>query len=117
MAANELGIGDEELEARLVRLQLLLPDIQTKLAGMKARVVARLAGDVEQLPARLLRLKAIFPGANTSLLAMRQPELVLGFDLERLQGIAEELRQMLPILDIGGCIIRVLEFAAALVGP
>lgn len=30
---------------------------------------------------RLLQLKLIFPGANSSLLAMRQPELVLGFDM------------------------------------
>ena len=49
-----------------------------------------------------MRLKVIFPGANSSLLAMRQPELVLGFDLARLEGIAQELREMLPRLDIGG---------------
>ena len=28
-----------------------------------------------------MQLKAVFPGANSSLLAMRQPELVLGFDM------------------------------------
>lgn len=28
-----------------------------------------------------MQLKMIFPGANSSLLAMRQPELVLGFDM------------------------------------
>lgn len=28
-----------------------------------------------------MQLKAIFPDANSSLLAMRQPELVLGFDM------------------------------------
>jgi hypothetical protein len=33
---------------------------------------------------------------------MRQPELVLGFDLARLEGIAQELRELLPKLDIGG---------------
>lgn len=30
-----------------------------------------------------MQLKTIFPGANSSLLAMRQPELVLGFDMVR----------------------------------
>jgi len=32
-----------------------------------------------------MQLKTIFPGANSSLLAMRQPELVLGFDMVRLR--------------------------------
>lgn len=67
------------------------------------QLVARLAADVELLPGRLLALKAVFPGANVPLLAMRQPELVLGFDMQRLQAIAEELRQLLPALNIGAC--------------
>lgn len=51
--------------------------------------------------ARLLRLKEIFPGANSGKLAMRQPELVLGFDMDRLDAIAEELRLLLPNLNTG----------------
>lgn len=105
VAADELDVPDAELEARLERVLLLLPDLRSKLASMRVQVLARLAADVELLPARLLRLKGIFPGCNASLLAMRQPELVLGFDLGRVEGAAQELRAMLPNLDVGkwGC--------------
>lgn len=100
VAADELGISDEEMEARVQRVQLLLPDIRQKLASMPPKLVARLAAQVEQLPARLMQLKLIFPGANTGLLAMRQPELVLGFDMARLESLATELRTLLPNLNI-----------------
>lgn len=137
-AAEQLGISDEELDERLQRLLLLLPDIRQKLASMRPQLVAALAAHVDQLPGagtadgvmscwlvggavqswgqlalhvasasyrhwqcasttctspavgpqtaqpaagRLMQLKAIFPDANSSLLAMRQPELVLGFDM------------------------------------
>lgn len=105
VAAGELGVADEELEARLERVLLLLPDLRSKLASMRVQVLARLAADVEVLPPRLLRLKHIFPGCNASLLAMRQPELVLGLDLDRIEAAAQELRAMLPTLDVGkgGC--------------
>lgn len=44
----------------------------------------------------------MFPGANVALLAMRQPELVLGFDIQgRLAPIAAELRELLPRLNVG----------------
>ena len=35
-----------------------------------------------------------------SLLALREPGLVLGFDMGRLAEIAEELRALLPRLDV-----------------
>lgn len=65
--------------------------------------MAALAAAVQELPGRLLQLKAVFPGANVAVLAMRQPELVLGFDMGRLESIAAELRELLPKLNIGAC--------------
>lgn len=100
VAADELGIPDDELEGRLQKVQLLVPEIRQKLGGMRPQLVARLAAEVDNLPGRLLQLKLIFPGANTGLLAMRQPELVLGFDLARVEAVAAELRSMFPNLDI-----------------
>lgn len=41
MAADELGIPDEELESRLARLQLLLPEIAQKLPSMVSLGVGR----------------------------------------------------------------------------
>ncbi|KAI7840361.1 hypothetical protein COHA_005906 [Chlorella ohadii] len=99
-AAEQLGISDEELEQRLQRLLLLLPDIRQKLSSMRPQIVAALAAQVDEMPGRLMQLKTIFPGANSSLLAMRQPELVLGFDMARLESIAAELRELLPNLNV-----------------
>jgi ABC-type amino acid transport substrate-binding protein len=99
--SEELRISEEEVEARLDSLQVLLPAIKAKLAGMRAVLVTRLVADIDLLPARLMRLKAIFPGAAAGVLAMREPGLVLGYDLDVLQATAEELRRMLPSLDIG----------------
>ena len=43
-------MSDEELEERLQRLLLLLPDLRQKLASMRPQLVAALAAQVEQLP-------------------------------------------------------------------
>lgn len=100
VAANELGIPDDELEGRLQQVQVLLPEIRQKLGSMRPQLVARLAAEVENLPGRLLQLKLMFPRANAGLLAMRQPELVLGLDLALVEAAAAELRGMFPKLDI-----------------
>ena len=52
VAADELGVTEEEVEARLARVSLLLPDIQQKLGSMRPQLVAQLAAEVENLPGR-----------------------------------------------------------------
>ena len=59
VAADELGMADEELEARVARLQALLPDLAQKLPSMRPQLVARLAAAVDDLPARLVQLKQV----------------------------------------------------------
>ena len=49
-AAEQLGMSDEELDERLHRLLLLLPDMRQKLASMRPQLVAALAAQVDQLP-------------------------------------------------------------------
>ena len=49
-AAEQLGMSDEELEERLQRLLLLLPDIRQKLASMRPQLVAALAAQVDEMP-------------------------------------------------------------------
>jgi hypothetical protein len=99
-AADELGWADEELEAKLIRLQTLLPDIQSKLAAMRPDTITSLVTNIDNVAASLIQLKLIFPGANVSVLAIRQPYLVLGFDMKKLEDIAAQLRRLLPRLDI-----------------
>lgn len=100
VAAYDIGITDHEMEETMRRLQTLLPDIENKLPHMKATVLGSLVANIDLVALSLLQLKEIFPGANVSLLAVRQPFLVLGFDMNRLQVIAKELQSLLPNLDI-----------------
>jgi len=43
-----------EMHLSLATLQVLLPDIQQKLASMRPQLVARLAAQVEQLPGEVM---------------------------------------------------------------
>lgn len=98
--ANSLGLGEEEVATRLQQLQLLLPSLQQKMIGMKPQILERLASNIPGVAAALLELKAVFPEADVSKLAVREPALVLGFDMDRLRATAEELRLLLPRLNV-----------------
>jgi len=100
VAADELNITEGQLVEYLDRLRTLMPDASEKLANMPIKTLARLIGSLDEIPMKLMRLKAIFPRANASLLAIRNPELVLGFDSEHLQWIADELNEMFPKLEV-----------------
>lgn len=100
VASSNLGITEEELEQHLDRLRVLLPDASDKINSMPVQTLSRLISSLDDIPQRLMHLKITFPNANASILAIRNPELVLGFDEEHLGRIAEELRGMFPRLDI-----------------
>lgn len=50
-----------------------------------------------------LQLRTIFPGADAFKLALREPFLVYGSTIFRLQRAATELRGLLPGLDVDRC--------------
>lgn len=100
VVANKLHLSDEELAARLENLKALLPDIQGKLASMRPSVIMQLLANIETLPERLMALKITFPDANISKLVVREPQLVLGFDVDHLSWVAGELRALLPSLNV-----------------
>lgn len=100
VASEELNISEEELVEYLNRLRSLMPDASEKLAHMPIKTLSRLIKNIHQIPEKLMRLKLIFPEANASLLAIRNPELVLGFDSDHLQTIADALREMFPRLEV-----------------
>ncbi len=100
VVAEQLQVSEEAVEERLRQLALLMPTLQQKLTGMKPTLLAALAANVPAVAAAMLDLKDIFPDADVSKLAVRQPALVLGFDMARLRGIAEELRELLPRLNV-----------------
>ena len=103
VAAEELGLSDEAVEVRLARVQAVLPDLAEKLPAMRPALVAALVAAAEELGGRVLQLKEIFPGANVSRLAVRELQLVLGFDMARLAAIAAELAELFPRIDIDRC--------------
>lgn len=100
VAADKLHITDEDMELRLQQLRALLPDITNKLSGMRPAIIVGLLQDINELPSRLMGLKAVFPGANVSKMAVREPALVLGFDIQHLEEVAKNLQEMLPGLDV-----------------
>eukprot|EP00887_Chlorella_sp_A99_P001437 scaffold8.g1437.t1 len=100
VAADRLGLSDEEVEARLARLLLLLPTLRPRLVSMKPQTLAALVAQVDEVAGRLVELKAVFPGADAAALAVREPGLVLGFEMRRLRDIAAALRALLPALNV-----------------
>lgn len=100
LVAQQLQLSEEEAGRRLQQLQQLLPGLQQQLHTMDPNTVARMAADVTAVAARLLQLRAIFPGADAFKLALREPFLVYGSTIFRLQRAAAELRRMLPGMDI-----------------
>ena len=100
VASEELNITEEELVQYLDRLRSLMPDASEKLANMPIKTLSRLITNIDTIPEKLMRLKMIFPRANASLLAIRNPELVLGFDSDHLQTIADILNDMFPRLEV-----------------
>jgi hypothetical protein len=100
VASEELSITEEQLAQYLDQLRALLPDASEKLVNMPIKTLSRLIAEIDGIPQRLMQLKLTFPMANACLLAIRNPELVLGFDAEQLDFIANELRDMFPRLEV-----------------
>ncbi|KAI3435874.1 hypothetical protein D9Q98_001932 [Chlorella vulgaris] len=98
LVAQQLQLSEVETGKRLQQLDQLLPGLQ--LHTMAPDVVARMATDVTAVAARLLQLRTIFPGADAFKLALREPFLVYGSTIFRLQRAATELRGLLPGLDV-----------------
>jgi len=97
-AAQQLGMPFNEMEERLDRLALLLPDIGTRLASLRPALVAPLVRDLEQLPGRMIALRALLPGANISALVASAPQVLLRTESELTTAVAK-LKEMLSIDD------------------
>lgn len=50
VAAEELGISEDEMESRLQTLQALLPDMVGRLPTMKPQLITQLASDPQARP-------------------------------------------------------------------
>ena len=55
---------------------------------------------MQRLANVLVHLKRVFPGANAALLVARQPALALHADLASLDAAGQELRELLPGVDV-----------------
>jgi hypothetical protein len=105
IAAEELGMTESEMDARLVVLSTLMPDATDKMSNMNIDALSALLDNLDELPMRLLVLKRVFPEANAGLLGIRSP-WVFGRKLgiveleEKLQRTADELRELFPRLNV-----------------
>lgn len=61
VAAEKLGLSEQELDQRLQEVYCLLPDLRARLANAPPDMVATLACSTQAIAGRLLRLKAAFP--------------------------------------------------------
>lgn len=57
VAAQQLGLGDEEVDARLQRMLTLLPALRPRLASMRPATLAALARDADALAGRLVQVR------------------------------------------------------------
>ncbi len=65
VAAQQMGVSDEEMDWRLNQLANLLPGLVPTLLRAPPHLVARAAAHTEQIANRLLRLKIAFPSVST----------------------------------------------------
>ena len=100
MAAEKLKVSEEAFSQKLEALQHLLPGLLTKVAVMGPDRLAQLAANPSQLAQKLVRLKQIFPQADTSRMVAHQMSLVLKDDLEKIAAAADELRSILPTVNV-----------------
>lgn len=83
VAAQKLGLGDDELENRLAQLTPLLPrSLGPLLARASADTCVRLASSASLVASRLLRLKALFPKADVEEMVAQRLSLLLDEDLD-----------------------------------
>ena len=100
MIAEKLKITEEAVTGKLGELQRLLPNLTSRMLVMGPDMLARLAANPSQLAEKLLRLKIIFPEADTSRLVSNQMSLVLKDDLQKVAAAAEELKSILPNVNV-----------------
>ena len=64
--SRELGIEIEHVNAKLLELSALLPDLIIKLENLKASLVLELCQDTEGVAKRMLALREALPDVNVS---------------------------------------------------
>lgn len=67
---------------------------------MKPDIIVQLAANPDELAMKLVRLKQIFPKADTVQMVCSQLSLVLSADLDSIAASAEELREILPNVNV-----------------
>ena len=100
MTAEKLNITEEAMSQKMGELQRLLPNLLQKMAGMGPDLLAQLSADPSKLAEKLMQLKIIFPEADTSRMVSNQISLVLQADLQNVAAAAEELRSILPNVNV-----------------
>lgn len=95
-AAQELGIPFVEMEVLLDRLAALLPDIGTRLASLRPKLLAPLVKDLNRMPGRLIALRETLPGANVSTLVAGAPQVLLRTEGELRTAVAR-LKELMSI--------------------
>lgn len=90
-----IGASTAVLLAHMLVISLL-----TCLVNLLKFILTRSPVLMQRLANALVHLKRVFPRANAALLVARQPALALHVDLASLDAAGQELREMLPGVDV-----------------
>ncbi|GAB4822584.1 hypothetical protein N2152v2_009630 [Parachlorella kessleri] len=94
--AQELKQTVEWVDARLLELSILLPDLLPKLDRLQAKLVLQLVRDTPAVAAKLVHFRELLPELDLSRLLAQYPRLLLDLDADALQRQLVTLRVALP---------------------
>jgi len=103
---DQLLIERPQLDAQLLALSNLLPDLVAKLHALRAPLVLELLRDLPGVARRLLQLRELLPGADVSGMVARAPELLLRTPIDDLSSAVAALVDNLPGVSVGPLVER-----------
>ncbi|GMH45048.1 hypothetical protein BSKO_13005 [Bryopsis sp. KO-2023] len=106
VASEKLGISLEELTDRVAELGVLLPDMVTKLARMKADLLVKLLASPSSVSEKMIVLREELPDADVSTLVSRFPYLIAEFSSEEIRDRLGEMRRTLEGVDLASLLTK-----------
>ncbi|GMH35071.1 hypothetical protein BSKO_02939 [Bryopsis sp. KO-2023] len=96
IAREQLDIDNEELERRLQKLLVLVPDLGPKIHTIKVALLGNLLKEVDLMAEHIIKLKELFPDADIGRMTAKTPTLLLQKP-EHLGIEAQKVRDLLGI--------------------
>lgn len=106
VAADKLGVSEEELGERINQVGTLVPDLVGRLDVIRADLLVKLLEDVGMLSEKLVVLRNALPEVDISSLVAQFPYLVADNSAIEIQDRIDEMKEMLPGVDISALLMK-----------